>query len=134
MADDGFRNSWRLQSEGHDRLRWARVYWQKRANAVNPSATDAATSLGMNANTYRAYERGPGSSKFIPLDHQAAIRFGRRFQVSWIWLLTGEGTPFDEDLPPQQARVVTAMAQISEDDQAVLADMVEAFLRRKAAG
>lgn len=86
-----YREQWRETREGHERVRWARLYWQERAGAVNGTAKDAADSLGMSEGTYRAYERRPGTSKHIPLNHQAAIRFGRRFGVSWTWLLTSEG-------------------------------------------
>lgn len=123
-------NGWQDLTGGWERLRWARTRWQAAAGVVNGSAKDAADSLGIKAGTYRAYERQPGSSKHTPLDDQAAIQFGRRFRVSWTWLLTGEGTPFDDQLPPVMERVVRIMARLPDADQAMLAEMAEAFARR----
>lgn len=127
-------SEWQRLSDGWERLRWARMRWQSEAGAVNGSASDAARSLGMKDGTYRAYERPPGSSKHTPLDSQAAISFGRRFKVNWIWLLTGDGSPFDEPttLPPIQERAIKAMSQLSEAEQKAIADFAEAMARRLA--
>lgn len=125
---------WRECEGTWDRLKWARERWQAVAKAVNASAKDAAESLGMEPGTYRAYERRPGSSKHTSLDHQSAIRFGRKFKVSWMWLLLGEGTPFDDQLPEQQERVVRAMAKMDEQRQAEFAAMAEAFARARRTG
>jgi hypothetical protein len=135
MPDES-RDAWRRLDAPWQRLIWARKRWQNETNAVAANAEHAAASLGMKPNTYRAYERPPTSSKAINLNHQTAIRFGRKFKVNWVWLLLGEGSPFDEaaDLPPAQARVVRAMADTPEEDQERLADMVEAFLKTGTRG
>lgn len=134
MASDTWKDKWRGCNSPHERLKWARVYWQERAGAINGTAKDAAASLGMKDGTYRAYERVPDSSKHTPLDHQAAIKFGRRFGVDWTWLLSGQGTPFDSQLPPAQERVLEAMSKTDEAQQNALADMIEAVLAVKKAG
>lgn len=134
MANELSPEKWRTCDGPHERLKWARMYWQERAGAVNGSAKHAAESIGMEPGTYRAYERTPGSSKHTPLDHQAAIRFGRRFGADWTWLLTGEGTPFDSQLPPAQERVLEAMSRTDEAQQNALADMIETLLKAKKAG
>lgn len=130
------RDAWRRAEEPWQRLIWARKHWQNATGAVAANAEHAAESLGMKPNTYRAYERRPDASKSIKLNHQMAIRFGRKFKVSWVWLLLGEGSPFDEaaDLPPAQARIVRAMADTPEEDQERIANMVEAFLRTGTQG
>lgn len=114
------------------RLLWARKRWQEQAGAVEGSAKDAADSMGVEPGTYRAYERPPTSSKHTKLDVQAAIQFGKKFKVSWPWLLTGEGTPFDGFHPKNQRRVLTAMGALPEDEQEKVADMIEAFAKRRA--
>jgi transcriptional regulator with XRE-family HTH domain len=86
MAD----NSWR-ELELWDRVKWART---RRFE----SATAAAEALGMKEGTYRCYERGPESAKFIPLEYKHARHFAREFKVRWEWLLDGLGEPW---LTPQ---------------------------------
>ncbi len=63
--------SWREADGTWGRLKWAR----SRKYAF---AKDAATALGVEAGTYRAYEREPGASTHTPLDHQNAFHFARR--------------------------------------------------------
>ena len=111
-----------------DRLRWARLTKTK-----FDTAEAAAESLGMKPNTYRNYEREPGGSRHKPLDHQHAIRFARKFKVSWIWLLTGEGSPDTPDITPAQERMLQATRGVSEEDQARAAAVVEAMLKKGAA-
>lgn len=114
----------------HERLRWARLHWQHVAGAINPSAKNAADSLGMEPGTYRAYERAPTSSKHTKMDAQSAIRFGKKFHVSWIWLLTGDGTPFDEPHSEGFQRTMRLLEKFPEEDQDVVADIVEAYAKR----
>lgn len=119
---------WSDVYEPHERLRWAR----KRAGYETAKA--AAESLGMKKDTYSAYEREPGKSKVTGLDHQRAIQFGRKFKVSWEWLLLGTGTPFSGVQTEAQGRVLTAMADASEDEQERVAAAVEALLRTGTRG
>lgn len=116
-------SSWTECREAHERVRWARMH------AGYPTATAAAESMGMRANTYGAYERAPDSSKHTELDDQRASQFAKKFKVSWIWLLKGEGYPLAESMTEAQQRVVRAMEGKSEDDQARIAAAVEALLR-----
>lgn len=130
---DEFDKGWESLEGPWDRLKWARQRWQRKSGAVNAKAIHAADSLGIPAGTYRAYERRPDSSKNVKYDHQLAIQFGRKFKVSWPWLLTGEGTPFDH-LAPMQARVVQVMASLDDERQEEIASMIEAFARARRAG
>lgn len=126
MNDD----DWKLFAEPWERLRWARRHWQK-AHSQNDSAADAARSLDMEPGTYRAYERAP-DSKHANLTYPAARRFGRRFNVSWIWLLENEGSPFDRpssELPEPIRRTVGFMSPLDETRQKALADAFERLLR-----
>jgi transcriptional regulator with XRE-family HTH domain len=103
MAD----NSWK-GLELWERVKWAR---SRRFD----SATAAAIALGMEPGTYRCYERGPDTAKFISLDYKHAIPFARAFKVRWEWLLDGLGVPWltppdddeperSEDQPPNHLR------------------------------
>lgn len=117
-------NEWRDLKEGWQRLQWARRQSQFE------TAKDAAISLGMQPGTYRAYEREPGTSKHTPLDHQAAIRFGRKFKINWLWLLTGEGDPKGE--PVQESRLERALSRAKEapaEQQDMIADIIERLLK-----
>lgn len=118
---------WQYQHEPHARLKWARL------TAGYPTATAAAESLGMNKDTYSAYEREPGKSKHTELDHQRAIQFGRKYKVSWEWLLVGQGTPFAVVTDAQQ-KALRAMSQAPEAEQERAARMVVELLRTGTSG
>lgn len=119
----GMETDWSTATEDWERVRWAR------AHAGFPTARAAAESLNLGENTYSAYERPPGASKTTRLRDQRAIQFGRKFKVSWRWLLLGEGTPFDEVRSVAQERVLAAMATADEAQQERVAAAVEALLR-----
>lgn len=108
-----------------DRLRWAR-------KTKFETAQDFVSSLGVprvSPGTYRAYEREPGSSKHIPLDHQNAIRFGRKLGIRWEWLLLGEGAPYPTTA---KERIDAAVDQVGPDAQEAIAAAVEALVNRLA--
>jgi hypothetical protein len=110
------------------RLRWARHRWQ-RGLGISPNAAAAAESLGIEPHTYRSFEGPEDRSKFTPLNHQRAIEFGRKFKVSWVWLLTGEGAPDRVELNEPQQRIVTAMRDATDEKQQAIADVVERMLK-----
>jgi len=113
-----------------DRLRWSRMRWQE-ASGLSPNAEAAAESLGIKAGTYRAYERQPGASKHIALDHQTAARFAKKFGVNWTWLLTGQGEPdaSDDHLTPTERRMIDALREAPEARQAAAADAIIQLLK-----
>ena len=82
MAD----NSWK-HLELWDRVKWAR-------SRHFASAIAAAVALDMKDGTYRCYERGPGSAKWITLDYKHAKLFAQLFKVRWEWMLDGRGEPW----------------------------------------
>lgn len=133
-GDGTLGNVWRMSArwqecEGTwDRLRWARMRWQE-SNGISPNAEAAAESLGIKAGTYRAYERRPGSSKHIPLDHQSAPPLAKKFGVSWLWLLTGDGTPDDLELTPNERRLISAYREAPEARKTAVADAIEQLLK-----
>jgi transcriptional regulator with XRE-family HTH domain len=118
---------WRNCEGSWDRLKWARM---QRFD----TARDAAESLGMKEGTYSAYERRPDSSKHIALNHQAAAKFAKKFKVSWIWLLTGEGTPETDQLTPAQERIIAATSGKPAEEQERIAAAIEALLRTGTGG
>lgn len=133
-GDGTLGNVWRMKARWEDcegtwdRLRWARMRWQEKSN-VTPNAEAAAESLNVKPGTYRAYERRPDSSKHIALDAQTAMRFGRKFGVSWTWLVTGEGDPDDLELTPNERRLIVAYREAPEARQTAVADAIEQLLK-----
>jgi hypothetical protein len=125
---------WHRLHEPWERLKWARIRWQRRIGSAE-TARAAAESLGMNENTYSAYERPPGAAdkttKHTPLDGQRAIQFGGKFKVNWVWLLTGNESPFART--PAQERAVALLSEVSEDAQEEAVAVIEALIRRRAA-
>jgi transcriptional regulator with XRE-family HTH domain len=112
---------WATLTEPHQRLKWARL----RAKFTTQKA--AADALQMEEGTYSQYERAPGTSRWATLNHQLAIAAGRKYKVSWTWLLVGEGTPFDRPATEQQRRAIELMADLPEDKQDALVKAIEGF-------
>lgn len=121
--------SWIELREPYERLKWARKRWQSK-QGIKPTGKAAAESLGMKEDTYTAYEREPGTSKHTALDHQKAVQFARKFKVNWVWLLTGDESPFERSAA--QSRAIAAMAAAGEDDQELAADLIEVALKQRA--
>ena len=117
--------------EPHERLRFARMRWQEQ-RGIKPDAGAGAESLGMKPHTYRAYERPPGSGKHTALSHQRAIEFGRKFGVSWEWLMTGRGQPEDMgslSLTPTERSLIDALREAPEARRAVATDAIIKLLK-----
>jgi hypothetical protein len=123
MSDDEW---WDLKGPWQ-RVRWARRRWQK-ANDQEDNATLAAQALGIKDGTYRAYERSP-RSKSTKLTYERAKEFARKFKVSWIWLLSGEQSPFTEDLSEPQKRLTQAMSGFPEEQQERFANAATELLQ-----
>lgn len=126
MTDD----RWTTLTAPHERLRWARTRWQE-GKGIKPDAKAAAESLGLEPHTYRRYERSPESANHSALDHQKAIQFSRKYKVSWIWLLTGEGSPDEQDdsLSPEERRMIDALREAPKARQAAAADAIIQLLK-----
>lgn len=113
---------WRTTIGTWDRLKWARL--QKFS-----TAKEAAVALGENEQTYRAYERSPvRGSKHIPLPHQKAAHFAKRFGVRWEWLLQGAGIPW-ADTDENLERILNAYGEAPEERRAAIADVIERLLK-----
>jgi len=118
MARD---DTWRNTVGTWDRLKWARLKkW--------PTAKEAAEALGVNVNTYRAYERQPESSKHTPLDHVHAGHFAKRMGVRWEWLLLGTGAPWI-DPDEHRERILSAYDNAPQDRREAIATAIEQLLK-----
>lgn len=113
---------WELLEHPWERLKWARMRRFDRAK-------DAAESMNMKDTTYGAYERPPESSKHIPLDHQKAIKYGRKFGVRWEWLLEGRGDPFMAPPGSPAERVLEALNSSDPDRQEELANVLVQMIK-----
>lgn len=122
------KSDWQDLEGTWDRLRWARTRWQEKAG-IGSSAVAAAESLGIKPGTYRGYERRPGSSKAIALTDQTAPPLAKKFGVSWIWLLTGEGSPDAIELTPNERKIIDAYREAPETRQTAVADAVIQLLK-----
>jgi hypothetical protein len=117
--------SWRDLNEPNERLSWARM---KLTAFQRP--TDAAKSLNIKPGTYRTYElpksqggRWPGNSE--------VQRIAKKFGVSWLWLLTGQGDPADAAVPELQVYVeqlAERVSRITEDKREDAFDAAKAVL------
>lgn len=129
------QNEWRHLDNAWERVKWARVHWQKKTGQP-AGAEAAAAALQMKAGTYRAYERGPESSKNIPLNYVMAKKFANKFQVSWQWLLNKLGSPFDINLPPNVPMMIMIRAEFDPESQSwwAAADIDEKHVLATGAG
>lgn len=78
---------WHSLRDPHERIRWARL---NRTHFVRP--TDAARSLGVKPGTYRTWEIAKADGGRAPMLSELQ-HLARKFNISWRWLLTGEGVP-----------------------------------------
>jgi len=119
---------WLYLEEPWQRLRWARLHWQRSIGSATTGKA-AAEALGFSTpEGYTAYEREPGASRHTPLSAQRAIQFGRKFKINWVWILEGKGTPFDvpmSGLSPAQSKMVAMLAELPEEEQERVVQMVE---------
>lgn len=110
--------SWRSAREPWERVQWARrrTYSTKRA---------AADALQMNENTYKQYERGPGSSRWANLTYERALEFARKFKVSWVWLLRGEGHPLEQSGDTERDQLLGAFATLTPEQRSILLQLAK---------
>jgi len=118
-------HGWERLREQHERVRWARERWQRRTMSRIDTATSAARALGIPSPTYLGYERAPGGSKTIGLKPAVARRLGQFFGVNWLWLLTGQGTPFESNLTEQQSKVLALIEGMSDAELKPVTDLLE---------
>jgi hypothetical protein len=110
------QNQWQHLDNAWDRVRWARERWQEKTGQPMNMA-GAAAALGMEAGTYRAYEREPGSSKNTRLTYEMAQKFANKFQINSQWLYNKLGTPFDVDHLTNAPMMIMIRAEFDPESQ-----------------
>jgi hypothetical protein len=118
---DQFGNSW-------ERLRWARV------RAGFERGKDAAISLNIKPGTYRTYEVGKADGGRAPSLSEMQ-RIARKFKVSWIWVLTGEGSPDEgvvtnERLAEAQTKADAIPEEKRDDAWSAVMGVLDAYARK----
>lgn len=126
----GMDSEWSKLKHPWERVKWARMNWQRQIGSA-ATARAAAESLNMKENTYSAYERpNVDGRKSSGLDHHHAIKFGRKFKTNWVWLLTGEETPFART--PAQIRALELLATVPDNVQEEAVEIMETVVRQRA--
>lgn len=124
--------SWRNLREVQERIRWARMH---RTEFKRP--TDAAKSLNERPGTYRNWEHRKADGGRAP-NLTTLQKIARKFGVSWVWLLTGQGHPDDPPANPITGLMLDLNADLAEvektkrEDAARAAQAVLAAFKRSA--
>jgi hypothetical protein len=110
-----------METQG-ERLRWAREQAELR------SAAAGARHCKVGESTYRSHENG--SRKFGAGE---AKKYGKFYNVSWPWLLGGEGKPDDSTAIHQTSTIPdeslgTGVADQSEETSAMDQEIEDRFL------
>jgi transcriptional regulator with XRE-family HTH domain len=127
----GMDESWRQladEKEPQPRIRWARLHC---TNFERP--TDAAKSLNIRPGTYRTYEHLKADGGRRP-ELTELQRIAKKFDVSWTWLLTGDGRPDDKSISPLVAKIAAKLDAIPEekreDAEAAIDGLLDAYARK----
>jgi hypothetical protein len=122
--------NWSELENQWERLKWARLRWQAKLG-VSDNASAAAESLGIKPGTYRAYERpAGGEQKNIALSFEHAQKIARKFGVSWVWLLSGEGAPYEAPATEPILRINNTVRSLDLQQQIAVAEIVERLYPR----
>lgn len=97
-------------------------------------AKDAADSLGIKPGTYRTYERGLEDGGREPPISEIQ-RMARKFKVSWIWLVSGDGAAqgdilADERLAAAARRAMQVPDEKKDDAWNAVMGVLDAFARK----
>lgn len=107
--------SWQETREFWERLRWARLHYAHTQGDVIFRPTDAARSLGEKPGTYRTWEEPRENDGRVPV--LATIqKIARKFGVSWVWLMSGQGSPYYDHVMEEQFNAFARrLPEIPED-------------------
>lgn len=127
-------HTWTEARELHERIRWARLHYARRQGDIIFRPTDAARSLGVKPGTYRTWEHPKDQGGREPSRSEVS-KIAEKFRVSWLWLLTGQGSPyFDPQLEAQINIFQQKAATLPEDQRAAALTaamgVIEAFARK----
>lgn len=105
-----------------------RLKWARENSADAPSSTKQAGDLfGIPEPTYNAHERaGRGGRGF---DFETARRYARRYNVSLLWLISGEGEPKPgAGLTSSLAQAINRLYDLDPEIQNTGASVLTAFI------
>lgn len=86
-------SSWEECREFWERLRWARLYYAHKRGDVVFRPTNAAETLNEKPGTYRTWEEPKENGGRVP-EMFRIQKIAEKFGVSWVWLLSGQGSPY----------------------------------------
>lgn len=129
MKDESWRQ---LDDAVHERIAWARLHCTAFTRPV-----DAARALYIKPVTYRTYELPKADGGRAP-PVVTVQQIARKYGVSWTWLLSGQGSPYDK-VEPTPIMVVTneiaeRLQQIPEEKRqdaiAAMQGVLDAYVKR----
>lgn len=109
MSDESWRQLDNKAEAVAGRIAWARVHMTE---FTRP--TDAARSLNIPPGTYRTYEVPKADGGRVP-PLVTIQKIAAKFKVSWAWMATGDGSPYDKDEPTPLMVVTNDIAKDLED-------------------
>jgi transcriptional regulator with XRE-family HTH domain len=130
-------SSWEQCREFWERLRWARSYYARtKLEGVILRPTTAAENLGVNPGTYRTWEEPKENGGRMP-DISRVQAIAGKFGVSWVWLLSGQGSPYydhqmEEQFNAFQRRLPEIPEEKRQDALEAARAVFESFARRTA--
>lgn len=127
-------SSWEDCREFWQRLRWTRLYYAHKQGDAIFRPTDAAVTLGEKPGTYRTWEEPKENGGRIP-EMSRIQNIAAKFGVSWVWLLSGQGSPYydhkmEEQFNAFQRRLPEIPPEKREDALNAARAAFESFARK----
>lgn len=125
---------WQELREFWERMRWTRLHYAHRQGDIIFRPTDAARTLNVQPVTYRTWEQAKENGGRVP-PLEAIQGIAGKFGVSWVWLATGQGSPFHDPRMEEQfnafaRRLPEVPEERREDALAAMRAVLESFARR----
>lgn len=102
----------------NDRLRKAR------AKAGFQTPREAADRFAWPYGTYKSHENGMRG-----LRRETAVKYAKAFKVSLTWLLTGQGSPQDDALSPDERALLEKYRMLDEQGQKAAYAVTDALVK-----
>lgn len=103
----------------NDRLRWAR------AKAGFQTPREAADRFAWPYGTYKSHENGMRG-----LRRETAVKYAKAFKISLTWLLTGQGSPQDETLTPDERALLEKYRMLDKQGQKAAQAVTDALAQQ----
>lgn len=116
LCDVSEDHSWQELTDLPERIRWARMKWAARQGDSFSRPTDAARSLGVKPGTYRTWEIPKDQGGREPSRSEVS-KLAEKFRVSWLWLSTGQGSPYFDPSLEAQLNIFQRKAAEIEDSR-----------------